>query len=191
MQRKRSLGWSQMMQIKHFLTLLFSVILNFLFEGSFDLPPKIYYLVDLQYINHLIFYPKWTLLVMYAAHNLCLTHIPDGQYPNNAAQWRCKNTNILRLKKNVYVFFSFNEYQMLQSRLGGMRFNVGNVSDNDIKLILIVETETTFGCNENIPLQGIAPPPQCSLKASSQLIRLSLSLEYSLSSFYSSSAFLS
>ena len=76
---------------------------------------------------------------------------------------------------------------MLQSRLGGMRFNVGNVSDNDIKLILIVETETTFGCNENIPLQGIAPPPQGSLKASSQ----ALSLERSLSSFYSSSAFLS
>ena len=74
---------------------------------------------------------------MYAAHNLCLTHIPDGQYPNNVAQWRCKNTNILRLLKNVYVFFSFNEYQMLQSRLGGMRFNVGNVSDNDIKHFLL------------------------------------------------------
>ena len=35
-----------------------------------------------------------------------------------------------------------------------MRFNVGNASDNDIKLLLIVETETetTFGCNENMEL---------------------------------------
>ena len=109
--------------------------------------------------------------------SVCCSQSVSHPYSRWSISKQCSTMEVQEHKytqtfKKCSHFFSFNEYQMLKSRIDGMRFNVENVSDND------------FRDRDNIRLQRehatyrtyMASPIQCSSKCSCP----ALSLEHSL-----------
>ena len=70
--------------------------------------------------------------------SVCCSQSVSHPYSRWSISEQCSTMEVQEHKytqtfKKCSHFFSFNEYQMLKSRIVGMRFNVENVSDHDFR----------------------------------------------------------